>query len=196
MGKRRSNVHERPDLELITGSLKGILYFQEALYKRYFSYAMSVAIRYVVNRNEAIEIINDSFMKVLEKLNTYDSSKPFKPWYVKIIVNTAIDSYRKKIKKDENFLNIDTDYDEKGKEPEIETELTINDILNLFGYMPDIYKLTFNLYEIEGYNHKEIGRILGISESTSRSNLARAKKLLRKLYVKYINSSETNNEAV
>lgn len=195
MGKRRLNVHERSDLALITGSLRGRLYFREALYKRYFSYAMSIAVRYTVNRNEAIEIVNDSFMKVLGKLDSYDSSKPFKPWYTRIIVNTAIDSYRKK-SKDEYLLNIDTDYDEEGMEPEIETELTTKDIIALFSHLPDIYKLTFNLYEIEGYNHKEIGSMLGINTSTSRSNLTRAKKLLRQLYIKYINSSETNNEAV
>ena len=93
-------------------------------------------------------------------------------------------------------MNADMDFDDEGKEPEIETELSANDILALFSYLPDIYKLTFNLYEIEGYDHKEIGRILGISSSTSRSYLTRAKKLLRQLYVKYINSSEKNNEAV
>jgi len=195
MGKRRSNVHERSDLELITGSLKGKLYFREALYKRYFSYAMSVAVRYTASRNEAMEIVNDSFMKVLERLDTYDTSKPFKTWYVRIIVNTAIDGYRKK-SKEKYLMNADMDFDDEGKEPEIETELSANDILALFSYLPDIYKLTFNLYEIEGYDHKEIGRILGISSSTSRSYLTRAKKLLRQLYVKYINSSEKNNEAV
>lgn len=195
MGKRRSNVHERSDLELITGSLKGKLYFREALYKRYFSYAMSVAVRYTASRNEAMEIVNDSFMKVLERLDTYDTSKPFKTWYVRIIVNTAIDGYRKK-SKEKHLMNADMDFDDEGKEPEIETELSANDILALFSYLPDIYKLTFNLYEIEGYDHKEIGRILGISSSTSRSYLTRAKKLLRQLYVKYINSSEKNNEAV
>ena len=195
MGKRRSNVHERSDLELITGSLKGKLYFREALYKRYFSYAMSVAVRYTASRNEAMEIVNDSFMKVLERLDTFDTSKPFKTWYVRIIVNTAIDGYRKK-SKEKYLMNIDMDFDDEGKEPDIETELSANDILALFSYLPDIYKLTFNLYEIEGYDHKEIGRILGISSSTSRSYLTRAKKLLRQLYVKYINSSEKNNEAV
>lgn len=195
MGKRRSNVHERSDLELITGSLKGKLYFREALYKRYFSYAMSVAVRYTASRNEAMEIVNDSFMKVLERLDTYDTSKPFKTWYVRIIVNTAIDGYRKK-SKEKYLMNIDMDFDDEGKEPEIETELSVNDILALFSHLPDIYKLTFNLYEIEGYDHREIGRILGISSSTSRSYLTRAKKLLRQLYVKYINSSEKNNEAV
>ena len=110
-------------------------------------------------------------------------------------VNTAIDSFRKN-KKDEACLNIETDYEDRGKDPEIEGELSVDDILALFSHLPEIYRLTFNLYEIEGYDHKEIGQMLGLSTSTSRSNLARAKKLLRELYNKKIKNSEKNNEAV
>ncbi len=195
MAKRRSNVHERSDRELVAGCLKGKLFFREALYRRYFSYAMSVAVRYTGSRDEALEVVNDSFMKVLDKLDSYDTAKPFKHWYGRIIINTSIDSYRKK-KKDETYFNLETDYEDEGKDPEIIEKLTVNDILDLFSHLPEIYKLTFNLYEIEGYEHKEIGRILGISASTSRSNLTRAKKLIRELYNKEINAAGKNNEAV
>jgi len=73
------------------------------------------------------------------------------------------------------------------QEPSISAELSVNEILSLFNRLPDNYRLTFNLYEIEGYSHEEIGQILGISPSTSRSNLSRAKKMLRELYKKNFN---------
>lgn len=195
MGKRRLNVHERSDRELIAGGLEGKLYFREALYKRYFSYAMSIAVRYAGDRNEAIEVVNDSFMKVLDKLGDYNVDKPFKSWYGRIVVNTAIDGFRKK-KKDDILMSSDNTVYEDTKDPDIEMKLTVNDILALFSHLPEIYKLTFNLYEIEGYDHKEIGQMLGVSSSTSRSNLSRAKKMLRQLYNKHINSMDKDNEAV
>jgi RNA polymerase sigma-70 factor (ECF subfamily) len=73
------------------------------------------------------------------------------------------------------------------QEPSISAELSVNELLSLFNRLPDNYRLTFNLYEIEGYSHEEIGQILGISPSTSRSNLSRAKKMLRELYKKNFN---------
>lgn len=195
MGKRRLNVYERSDRELIAGGLEGKLHFREALYKRYFSYAMSIAVRYAGDNNEAIEIVNDSFMKVLDKLGDYNTDKPFKHWYGRIVVNTAIDSFRKK-KKDDILMSSDNTVYEDTKDPDIEMKLTVNDILALFSRLPEIYRLTFNLYEIEGYDHKEIGQMLGVSTSTSRSNLSRAKKMLRHLYNKHIKSMDKDNEAV
>ncbi|MDZ7738040.1 MAG: sigma-70 family RNA polymerase sigma factor [Bacteroidales bacterium] len=138
MGKRRLNVNERSDRELIAGGLEGKLNFREVLYKRYFSYAMSIAVRYTGNRNEAIEVVNDSFMKVLDKLEDYNVDKPFKPWYGRIVVNTAIDGFRKK-KKDDILMSSDNTVYEDIKDPEIEMTLTVNDILALFSRLPEIY---------------------------------------------------------
>ena len=82
------------------------------------------------------------------------------------------------------------------EEPLINAELSANEILSLFNSLPDNYRLTFNLYEIEGYSHEEIGRMLDISTSTSRSNLSRAKKMLRDLYRKNFNSERSSNGGV
>lgn len=195
MAKRRLDVKERSDRELVEGSLKGKLFFRETLYKRYFSYAMSVALRYTINRDEAMEVVNDSFLKVLDKLDSYDTEKKFKNWYGRIVINTSIDRYRRR-KTDETIMDIETEGIDSIKAPEIEDNLSVDDILDLFSFLPEIYKLTFNLYEIEGYDHKEIGRMMGISTSTSRSYLTRAKKMLRQLYNKKLNSAGNNNEAV
>ncbi len=82
------------------------------------------------------------------------------------------------------------------QELQVTAELSANEILSLFDQLPDNYKVTFNLYEIEGYSHEEIGQMLDISTSTSRSNLSRAKKMLRELYNKNFNPDKRSDEAV
>ena len=195
MGKREIDGHEYSDSDLVKGCARGDRRSQEILYKRYFSFAMSVCIRYTHDENEAMEIVNDSYMKVLEGLSEYDSSRPFKPWYGKVLVNTAIDNYRKNLKYND-YLSINTINETEDREPEIEAELSVNDILTLFRYLPGNYKITFNLFEIEGYSHEEIGQMMGVTASTSRSNLARAKKMLRELYNKHVISVKKGHEAV
>lgn len=195
MGKRTLDGHEHSDSELIRRCAGGEIRSQEILYKRYFSYAMSVCIRYTRDENEAMELVNDSYMKVLGSLSDYDSSRPFKSWYGRILVNTAIDSYRKNLKQND-YLSIDSFSDAGEQEPVIEAELSANDILKLYSHLPAQYRLTFNLFEIEGYSHEEIGQMLGITASSSRSNLARAKKLLRELYSKHFTPVKKGHEGL
>ncbi|MBI5009669.1 MAG: sigma-70 family RNA polymerase sigma factor, partial [Bacteroidia bacterium] len=159
-----------------------------------FSFAMSVCIRYTKDRNEAMEIVNDSYMKVLDNLGDYDSSKSFKAWYSRILVNTSIDNYRRNLKHSSS-VSIDN-VENVEMEPEIDIELSVNDILKIFSQLPENYKVTFNLFEIEGYSHEEIGKLLGVTTSTSRSNLARAKKMVRDIYNKEFNSTARRHEAV
>ncbi len=195
MGKRKSNEQVLSDHELIGLCSEGKVRAQEALYRRYFSFAMSVAIRYTCDEGEAMEIVNDSFMKVLEKSGEFDSTRPFRAWYGKILINSAIDNYRRNAKHDSHLKISEVENTEK-QEPEIEASLSAADILLLFSQLPEQLRLTFNLFEIEGYSHNEIGQILGITESSSRSNLARAKKMLRGLYSKNFKTTKVNNEAV
>jgi len=195
MSEKRLEVQEYSDSDLIAGCLKGKELHQEVLYKRYFSFAMSVCIRYTKDRNEAMEIANDSYMKVLEHLDEYDSSKSFKAWYSRILVNTSIDNYRRNLKHSSS-VSIDNIPDTGEQEPDIDIELSVNDILKIFSHLPDNLKLTFNLFELEGYSHEEIGKLLGVTTSTSRSNLSRAKKMVRELYMKEFKSAARRHEAV
>ena len=195
MGKGTIDGNAYSDSDLVKGCAGGDKRSQEILYKRYFSFAMSICIRYTRDENEAMEIVNDSYMKVLEGLSDYDSSRPFKPWFGKVLVNTAIDNYRKNLKRYDN-LSINAVTEAGEQEPDIEAELSVNDILELYRHLPENYKLTFNLFEIEGYSHEEIGRMMGVTASTSRSNLARAKKMLRELYIKHIIPVKKGHEAV
>lgn len=195
MGKGTIDGNAYTDSDLVKGCAGGDIRSQEILYRRYFSFAMSVCIRYTRDENEAMEIVNDSYMKVLGSLSEFDSSRSFKSWYGKILVNTAIDNYRKNLKHDDH-LSINSVTEAGEQEPDIEAELSVNDILELYRHLPENYKLTFNLFEIEGYSHEEIGRMMGVTASTSRSNLARAKKMLRELYIKHIIPVKKGHEAI
>lgn len=185
MGKGTIKGHEYSDSDLVKRCAGGDVRSQEFLYRRYFSFAMSICIRYTRNEGEAMEVVNDSYMKVLDSLREYDHSRPFKSWYGKILVNTAIDNYRRNLKNNEH-ISIDTINETGESDPEIEAELSVNDILTLYSHLPANYRMTFNLFEIEGYSHEEIGQMLGVTASTSRANLARAKKMLRDLYNRHI----------
>ncbi|MDM8001615.1 MAG: sigma-70 family RNA polymerase sigma factor [Bacteroidota bacterium] len=132
-------------------------------------------------------------MKVLDRLQEYDHSRPFRSWYGKILVNTAIDNYRRNLKNNE-YVSIDTVNETGESDPGIETELSVNDILTLYSYLPANYRMTFNLFEIEGYSHEEIGQMLGVTASSSRANLARAKKMLRELYNRHIIPAKKSHE--
>jgi len=195
MHRKESDEQNISEGELIRRCSGGEIRAQELLYRRFFSFAMSVCIRYTRNEDEAMEAVNDSFMKVLDNLSEFAPARSFKTWYGRILINTAIDYYRRNVK-NSLFISADAITDCVEKEPEIEAELSAEDILNLFTHLPEQYKITFNLFEIEGYSHEEIGNMLGITESTSRSNLARAKKMLRELYFKYYTPVKKNHEAV
>lgn len=193
MGRRISDGNEYSDSDLVKRCAGGDIRSQEVLYRRYFSFAMSVCIRYTRDETEAMGIVNDSYMKVLDGLSGYDHSKPFKGWYGRILVNTAIDNYRKNLKLNET-ISIDTLGETGESDPEIETELSVSDILTLYSYLPANYRMTFNLFEIEGYSHEEIAGMLGVTVSTSRSTLARAKKMLRELYCRQFTTVKKGHE--
>ncbi|MBN1107860.1 MAG: sigma-70 family RNA polymerase sigma factor [Bacteroidales bacterium] len=195
MRRREEDEQKLSDLELVRLCSEGDVRARELLYRRYFSFAMSVCIRYTKDEYEAMEIVNDSYMKVLDNIGQYDRSKPFRAWYGRILVNTAIDSYRRNAKHSMHLPIDDLEAAEE-TEPRISSELSAQDILLLFRQLPDHYKVTFNLYEIEGYSHEEIGQIMGVTTSTSRSNLTRAKKMLRELYKRNFNPSGRSDETV
>mgnify|MGYP001375927262 CR=1 FL=1 len=195
MVKKENNEQALSDLELIRRCAEGNIRAQELLYRRYFSFAMSVCIRYTADEHEAMEAVNDSYMKVLDKIDEFDTSRPFRPWYGKILVNSSIDMYRRKPRNNSSLL-ISEIAETEEREPEIEAEMSAADIISLFARLPEQYRVTFSLSEIEGYSHEEIGSMLGITASASRSNLSRARKMLRELYSRQFSPVKRNNEAV
>jgi RNA polymerase sigma-70 factor (ECF subfamily) len=174
---------------IIEGCCNGELKFQELLYKQYYSYGMSIALRYATNREDSKEILNDSFLKVFKNINFLNTNKSFKPWFRQIIINTAIDKYRTSLKW-KNNVEYET-INEDSFNSNILDNLMAEDIIKIIQKLDGIYRMVFNLYELEGLSHEEISKELNIKVSTSRSNLTRAKKKLRNLIVSYYEYERT-----
>ncbi|HVV54194.1 MAG TPA: RNA polymerase sigma factor [Mucilaginibacter sp.] len=167
------------DDELIRQCKSGSLKHQELLYKRFYGYAMGIGLRYCLNRDDAMEVVNDAFIKVFNAMKGYDEGKSFKAWLRTIVVNTAIDRRRKDMK-----LQFNTDLDHADSLTISITSIDnihARDILDMMKGLPAIQLAIFNLYEIDGYNHEEISDILNIPASSSRVYLSRAKEKMRKI---------------
>ena len=174
MHQPRSIAEEEIISQCKTGSLK----YQEALYKRFYSYAMGISLHYSLNRDDALEVVNDAFIKVFNAISSYNSDKPFKAWLRTIIVNTAIDRRRKDMKFQ---LHVELDYATPVMAGSTAANLDVQDILKLMKNLPPLQAAIFNLYEVDGYNHDEISVLLNIPVSSSRVYLSRAKEKLRSL---------------
>jgi len=159
---------------------------QHALYKLYYAYAMSVSIRYVNNESEAITIVNDGFLKVFKYIKKYDAEKPFKPWFRRILVNTAI-TYIKRQKKFKMEVEIN-EANEMASQEDILSRIGYQELIAMVQSLSTAYRTVFNMYVIDGFKHKEIAAELGITVATSKSNLTRARAKLKELVTKEINS--------
>lgn len=163
--------------ELIQECKNGNLKQQEKLYKHFFSFAMGIGMRYLSDREDALEVINDAFIKVFNSIGNINNIQSFKPWLKRIVVNTALDRIRKDAK-----YKYQSDLDEAveiGYEAQVLENMNARDILSLMDKLPYLQRTVFNMYEIDGYSHEEIGEILQIPAGTARVNLSRAKDKLR-----------------
>ena len=166
--------------------------YKAYIYKKYYGYVMAIVFRYMKHEMEAEEISNESLVKIFNKLSSFSIheddqvlEKTFKSWIGRIAVNTSIDALR--VRKQVYMLDDLNGSDTLSFSVENESRLEYEDIISLIQELPDIQRSIFNLYEIEGYSHEEIGKQLQIPESTSRTYLTRAKQKLRKLYASRIN---------
>ena len=174
------NTKEQQTNKWIKSSLKGNRQSQKMLYKHFYGYGMTICMRYAKNREEAQEILNDGFIKVFKKLDSFQFDKPFKFWLRRILINTAID-YLRKYKKYHQTEDLATVYD-ASVEADGLSNMSAQEILKLVQKLAPSYRTVFNLFVIDGYSHKEIAEELGISVGTSKSNLGMAKKRLRVMY--------------
>ena len=150
---------------------------QKELYRLFYSYGMSICIRYAEDENAAITILNDAFMKVFSRIKKYDPDKPFKPWLRVVIVNTAIDHVKKK-QRIMDREEIKEARDLHARE-DILSRIGYQDLLAMVGSLSVGYRTVFNLYVIDGFKHEEIAQKLGISVGASKSNLSKARAKLR-----------------
>lgn len=177
---------------MLIGASKGDRKCQELLYKQFYSYGMSICLRYTSNREEAVEVLNDAYMKVFLNIDQYDQEKPFTSWFRRILINTAINYHKKHLKHNHGSL-------EKIQEPpvlqqNVLDELNYQEVVKVIQTLPLAYRTVFNLYVIEGYTHEEIATMLHISIGTAKSNLFRARAALRKRLTKNHEEGAARNE--
>ena len=152
---------------------------QKELYDVYSPVLFGICIRYAKTKHEAEDILQDGFIKILTKINDFNSAGSFEGWMRRIIVNTAISHYHKN-KKHNDIYDIDeiNETDIKGYTFD-NKQFTSEELYSVINNLPEGYKVVFNLYAIEGYKHKEIAEMLNINQNTSKSQYSRAKDKLR-----------------
>jgi len=165
--------------QIIDGCIEQDRHCQELLYKKLYGFAMNICLRYANNKYEATDVLNDGFFKAFTNIEKYDKSWPFKAWLGKIMYNASIDYYRTNLKWNQ-LVGFDKS-DIKVNEVSIEHKLDYEDLLKIVQQLPPTYRIVFNLYAIDGYSHEEIAEMLGITASTSRSNLHKARLKLQQM---------------
>ena len=168
------------DIELINGCISNDRKAQERLYKQFYGPMTSICLRYTRNQEDAIEVLHNGFLKVYKNMHTYDATKAsLYTWIRTIIVNSAIDFIRQR-GKFQNNIEL-----ERAEEPAIEADavqrMSAQELLQLVQQLTPATQTVFNLYVVEGYNHREIANLVGISEGTSKWHLSEARKQLQKL---------------
>ena len=158
---------------------------QEALYKANASRMYGICLRYAGNRMEAEDMLQEGFIKVFQNLSNLHSREAFDGWIYKIMVNTAINYYTKQLKF-QNEINIKFETPDATIPEDALSKLSYNELLRILQGLPTGYRTVFNLHVIEGYSHREIGELLGISENTSKSQLLRAKASMRKILMRIL----------
>lgn len=152
---------------------------QSELYRRFAGKMSGVCLRYARNRTDAQDILQDSFVKVFLNLKSFKGEGSFEGWIKRIVINTSLKHYKKNLKF-RSETDIDQAYDITF-DNHIVSNMSVNEVMAKVQLMPDGYRTIFNLYAIEGYQHNEIGEMLGISEGTSKSQLSRARNYLIQL---------------
>ncbi|MFD2161978.1 RNA polymerase sigma factor [Paradesertivirga mongoliensis] len=164
-------------LELVEGCKNGDRQCQEQLYKKLSSKMYGVCLRYARDGFEAEDILQNGFIKVFSKINYFNGVGSFEGWVRKIMVNTAIEHYRRN-----KYISCSIDISENVNaysSAVYQEGLEAKDILRLITSLPASYRLVFNMFAIEGYSHQEIAKELGISEILSRTQLSRARGILK-----------------
>lgn len=182
MGKQG---HLSDDREVVKACLDGDKRAQRLLFERYSGRMLGICYRYCCNHDDACDAMQTGFIKVFRLLHKFNFKSRLETWMTRIMINTAIDQFKKGLKyelyedaqKVSSLGKVDHDYIEFDEGDDIKS----SDILDVVAELPDGYRVVFNMYAIDGASHREIATELGISEGTSKSQLARARKLLRKM---------------
>jgi RNA polymerase sigma factor (sigma-70 family) len=174
----RLQIYRASEHELIEGCKRGDRHAQELLYQKFSGKMYAVCCRYVKDKTESEDVLIVAFTKIFERIGQYKGEGSFEGWIRKVMVNEALTWMRRN-----KNMYLEADIEAAGREPDyqkIESALEAEDLMNMIGELPAGYRIVFNLYAIDGFSHKEIGEQLGIAESTSKSQLSRARALLQR----------------
>lgn len=169
---------------MITGCRDNDRQSQRTMYDRFYGYALAVALPYCTREEEAREVVNDAFLKVFTSIGRYDEVFPFTAWLRTIVVRTAINHYRKQLK-DIAWCDLTEGLD-MSVDDDFLSKMAAEDVAALVQKLPPAYRLTLNLFALEGYSHPEIAAMLGISVGASKSNLAKARARLKQMMTDYL----------
>ena len=169
------------ETHLIAACNRSERWAQQRLYELHYGKLMAVCLRYANNREDALDILHEGFIKIYGNLNKYQAGTALLAWMRRIMVNCAIDYYRKQIRNRTDDL--ETAYQLHTDEADAISQCSEQDILAAIQLLSPAYRTVFNLYAIEGYSHKEIADTLGIAESTARANLVKARQKLQHILI-------------
>lgn len=179
-------ISDNKEQKIIEGCIAGKRHAHNLLYKKYASKMLGVCIRYCKSISEAEDVLQDGFIKIFSNIKNYRNDGSFEGWMKRIIINTALNNYHKNLKY-YFYLNIDeinenTIVNNDSDEDLLNVNLHISrqKLVEIIQSLPLGYRMIFNLFVIEGLTHKEISNLLNITEGTSKSQLSKARKLLKK----------------
>ncbi len=172
--------------KIIEGCIAGNRKAQKALFETYKSSMMGVCLRYCKSKDEAEDVLMMAFMTILSEIHTFRRESSLNSWIRRIVVNTAINNYRKNLK---HYFHSDIDEVseidiEGGEDFQISDSHSADAILKVMQELPEGYRIVLNLYIVEGYKHREIAEMLGITDGTSKSQLSKARKIIQEKLAK------------
>jgi RNA polymerase sigma factor (sigma-70 family) len=181
--------------DIIKGCVKREYKYQKLLYTKYASLLYAICLRYLKNTDDAKDALQDCFVKVYDKISSFNNEGSFDGWIKRLAVNNCLMVLREKKKAvfvDEIYIPVEFDNDDEEDGYDIDKQT----LFNMIQELPDGYRTVFNLYVIDGFSHKEIAEKMGINEGTSKSQLARAKKILRDKITLLQNEQEKQHRRV
>ena len=170
---------KREEQDFVAACIRKERWAQERLYEEYYGRLMSICLRYSKDQSEALDILHEAYIKIFRNMSKYKPGTSLFSWMKRIVVNTAIDHYRKMVRR--RTGDIDEAYDLSNGDPDAVSRMSSNEIMEMVQQLSPAYRLVFNMYIVEGYSHREVSQELNITESTSRSNLVKARAKLRKM---------------
>ena len=179
---------------ILKGCREGKRIAQKQLYDKYVSSMLAICLRYSKSRNEAEDLLQEGFLKIFQNINTYRKHGSLEGWIKRIMINHALNQYKKNRKipfaEDVDSIN-ENEILSVHEEVENNEPVPAETLLAMIQSLPEGYRLVFNLYVFEGYSHREIAEAINFSENTSKTQLMKARRQLQEKILQYTNMKET-----